>query len=116
VPLSQRSWRPLLDGALAEKARAVIAEIDAALREPVSDPSLMGSAGAAGTRARWSCTSPTAASPAISRGFFDPRTEELAWGADRSFVNGTCGIGLSLLAATSTLDPAWDRLLAASLA
>jgi hypothetical protein len=106
VALSTRAWRPLLDGKLAEKARADIAEIDAALREPVSDPSprtlelYQPGSGVGGYRA-WR---------------MDRETKQFDWDNDTTFLTGACGIGLSLLAATSTLDPAWDRLLAASLA
>jgi class I lanthipeptide synthase len=37
------------------------------------------------------------------------------WVDDRSFLTGAEGIGLALLAAISTVEPAWDRLLLASL-
>jgi hypothetical protein len=38
------------------------------------------------------------------------------WTDDRSLFTGGAGLGLALLAATGTVEPAWDRLLAASLA
>lgn len=37
------------------------------------------------------------------------------WVDDRSFLTGAEGIGLALLAAISTVEPAWDRLLLVSL-
>jgi hypothetical protein len=37
------------------------------------------------------------------------------WVDDASFLTGAEGIGLALLAAISPLEPAWDRLLLASL-
>jgi hypothetical protein len=40
---------------------------------------------------------------------------ELLWTDDYSFLSGVCGIGLALLAAISTFEPAWDRLLLTSL-
>jgi hypothetical protein len=34
--------------------------------------------------------------------------------ADPGFLTGAAGIGLALLAATSPVEPAWDRVLLAS--
>jgi lantibiotic modifying enzyme len=40
---------------------------------------------------------------------------EKMWADDDTFLTGANGIGLALLAGVSALEPAWDRLLAASL-
>jgi lantibiotic modifying enzyme len=39
---------------------------------------------------------------------------EMAWKGVPGFLNGVAGIGLALLAATTTVEPAWDRVLACS--
>jgi hypothetical protein len=41
--------------------------------------------------------------------------EETGWVDDASFLTGAEGVGLALLAGISTIEPAWDRLLAISL-
>jgi len=47
---------------------------------------------------------------------FDLRTKETTIRVpDFGFLNGTAGIGLALLAATSTVEPAWDRALLTSI-
>ncbi|HEX4499303.1 MAG TPA: lanthionine synthetase C family protein [Thermoanaerobaculia bacterium] len=47
---------------------------------------------------------------------FDPNPEgEPGWRTDPGFLEGTTGIGLALLAAISDVEPAWDRVLLASL-
>jgi len=40
-----------------------------------------------------------------------PGRKEQPWGDDASFIMGSTGIGLTLLAAVSAQEPAWDRLL-----
>lgn len=40
---------------------------------------------------------------------------ELVWTGDPSFLTGTAGMALSLLAAVSSVEPAWDRVLLTSL-
>ncbi len=40
--------------------------------------------------------------------------DQLVWTEDPSFLTGSAGIALALLAATSGVDPAWDRLLLTS--
>jgi hypothetical protein len=45
----------------------------------------------------------------------DPASDEPQWRDDASLLTGIVGIGLGLLAAIGTVEPAWDRLLAASL-
>jgi hypothetical protein len=40
---------------------------------------------------------------------------EAPWRTDPSFLEGAAGIGLALLAAVSTVEPAWDRVLLVSL-
>ncbi|MDP9121776.1 MAG: Lanthionine biosynthesis cyclase LanC, partial [Acidobacteriota bacterium] len=37
------------------------------------------------------------------------------WRSDPNFLEGSAGVGLALLGAVSTVEPAWDRLLLASL-
>jgi hypothetical protein len=37
-----------------------------------------------------------------------------AWSADPSLLNGSTGIALALLAATSPIEPLWDRMLLVS--
>jgi hypothetical protein len=45
-----------------------------------------------------------------------PRGEQIGWrDDDTSFLTGAAGIALALLAATSDLEPAWDRALLLSL-
>jgi lantibiotic modifying enzyme len=44
-----------------------------------------------------------------------PGKTEPAWLDDPSFLTGAAGIALALLAAVSTVEPAWDRVLLASL-
>jgi lantibiotic modifying enzyme len=39
----------------------------------------------------------------------------LGWVDDRSFLTGVLGVGLTLLAAVTSVEPAWDRVLLASL-
>lgn len=41
--------------------------------------------------------------------------EDMVWREDAGFLTGSAGVGLGLLAATSEVEPAWDRLLAVSL-
>jgi lantibiotic modifying enzyme len=41
-------------------------------------------------------------------------TPELGWVTDPGFLTGAAGIGLALLAVTSPVEPAWDRLLLSS--
>jgi hypothetical protein len=41
--------------------------------------------------------------------------DDRRWHDDGSLLLGSCGVGLALLAAVSPVEPAWDRLLAASL-
>lgn len=41
----------------------------------------------------------------------DDPTLEMEWVAARGFLTGVAGIGLALLAATSAVEPAWDRVL-----
>jgi len=41
----------------------------------------------------------------------DDDFDNLVWNADAGFLGGSAGIGLSLLAALSDVEPAWDRLL-----
>jgi len=42
----------------------------------------------------------------------DPdRTGELGWATDPGFLTGSAGIGLALLAATTAVEPDWDRVL-----
>jgi hypothetical protein len=41
--------------------------------------------------------------------------ERPLWSDDPGFLDGAAGIGLALLAAVSAMEPAWDRLLPASL-
>lgn len=41
--------------------------------------------------------------------------ERLTWREDAGFLTGAAGVGLGLLAATTEIEPAWDRLLAISL-
>ena len=41
--------------------------------------------------------------------------EQLEWRPDPGFLTGVAGIGLALLAAISPVEPAWDRVLLASL-
>ena len=38
-----------------------------------------------------------------------------AWRPDGGFLEGAAGVGLALLGATSDVEPAWDRVLLASL-
>jgi len=40
---------------------------------------------------------------------------ELQWRKDPGFLTGAAGVGLALLAATTAVDPGWDRVLGASL-
>ena len=40
---------------------------------------------------------------------------ELGWRDDPSFLEGAAGIGLALLGAISSVEPAWDRVLMVSL-
>jgi lantibiotic biosynthesis protein len=40
--------------------------------------------------------------------------DQLVWQEDPSFLSGSTGIALALLAATSGVDPSWDRVLLAS--
>jgi hypothetical protein len=40
---------------------------------------------------------------------------ELGWRADPGFLGGAAGVGLALLAAATPIEPAWDRLLLASI-
>jgi hypothetical protein len=56
-----------------------------------------------------------------SAGFliYGPRPEsprELGWIADDSFLAGTAGIGLALLAAITPVEPRWDRVLGCAIA
>lgn len=44
------------------------------------------------------------------------QTGQLAWREDPGFLTGIAGIGLALLAATTSIEPNWDRLLLASIA
>lgn len=39
---------------------------------------------------------------------------ELGWRGDPGFLTGSAGVGLALLAATTSVEPEWDRLLAVS--
>jgi len=41
----------------------------------------------------------------------EPGSEALSWQPDPSFLTGAAGIALALLAAASSLEPSWDRLL-----
>jgi hypothetical protein len=41
---------------------------------------------------------------------YDPEQQPV-WHEDAGFLNGATGMALALLAATSAVDPAWDRLL-----
>lgn len=41
--------------------------------------------------------------------------DTLDWSDDDGFLTGAAGVGLALLAGSSAVEPAWDRLLAASL-
>jgi lantibiotic modifying enzyme len=41
--------------------------------------------------------------------------DQLAWRPDPGFLTGAAGIGLALLATTEAVEPAWDRVLLASL-
>jgi lantibiotic modifying enzyme len=45
-----------------------------------------------------------------------PDLEDLAWTEDAAFLTGSAGVALALLAATSGVEPAWDRVLLASFA
>jgi len=45
----------------------------------------------------------------------DHREDKLFWVGRPGFLNGISGIGLALLAATTTVEPSWDRLLLAEL-
>jgi lantibiotic modifying enzyme len=45
----------------------------------------------------------------------NPRSGEKLWTDDPGFLAGSAGIGLSLLAAVSPVEPEWDRLLLVSL-
>ena len=38
-----------------------------------------------------------------------------SWRTDPGFLEGAAGIGLALLGALSTVEPAWDRMLLVSL-
>jgi lantibiotic biosynthesis protein len=44
----------------------------------------------------------------------DPSSTRMGWVPDPGFLTGIAGIGLALLAATTPIDPLWDRLLAVS--
>jgi lantibiotic modifying enzyme len=44
----------------------------------------------------------------------DGDTDRMTWVADPGFLTGAAGIGLALLAATTAIEPVWDRLLLAS--
>jgi lantibiotic modifying enzyme len=44
----------------------------------------------------------------------DENAEELIWNPEPGFLSGSTGIALTLLAAISGVDPAWDRVLLAS--
>ena len=37
--------------------------------------------------------------------------EELGWRPDPGFLTGSAGVGLVLLAATTPVEPEWDRVL-----
>ena len=39
---------------------------------------------------------------------------KFVWDDDPGFLTGAAGVGLALLAATSDVEPAWDRVLAIS--
>lgn len=41
----------------------------------------------------------------------NPETKEPGWRPDAGFLEGATGIGLALLAAISSVEPAWDRVL-----
>lgn len=50
--------------------------------------------------------------------YYGPDPEDIdrmTWREDAGFLTGAAGIGLGLLAATTEVEPAWDRLLAVSL-
>jgi lantibiotic biosynthesis protein len=49
-------------------------------------------------------------------GFVPPDGDfnQLVWNEDAGFLSGSAGMALALLAATSDVDPAWDRVLLAS--
>ncbi len=87
--LLHRLWREFGDAALADAARS------AYVRTLALQP--LGQAG--GFRVR-----------ADARGSRDAQSV-----ADGGLLVGAAGVGLALLAATGTVEPAWDRLLAASL-
>ncbi|HEX9941500.1 MAG TPA: lanthionine synthetase C family protein [Thermoanaerobaculia bacterium] len=44
----------------------------------------------------------------------DDDFEQLVWNEEAGFLNGSAGMALALLAATSAVDPAWDRVLLTS--
>jgi lantibiotic modifying enzyme len=46
--------------------------------------------------------------------YFPEADSVLQWHGDRDFLTGATGVALSLLAATSSVEPLWDRLLLAS--
>jgi hypothetical protein len=41
---------------------------------------------------------------------------DLGWQDDPGFLTGAAGVGLALLAATTPVEPAWDRLLLTAIA
>jgi hypothetical protein len=47
--------------------------------------------------------------------WFQERDQPAIWIDDSSLLSGACGVGLALLATISTTEPAWDRVLLASL-
>jgi hypothetical protein len=42
--------------------------------------------------------------------------EELDWRNDPGFLTGSSGVGLALLAAATSVEPLWDRLLLSDVA
>ena len=40
--------------------------------------------------------------------------EKLAWKEEPGFLTGSAGLGLTLLAATTPVEPEWDRILLVS--
>lgn len=46
---------------------------------------------------------------------FDPVNPELGWTSDPGFLTGAAGVGLTLLAAATPIEPAWDLVLLADI-
>jgi len=47
-------------------------------------------------------------------GYSSWRPDEGGWSVDRSLLSGATGMALALVAASTAVDPSWDRLLLAS--